>query len=153
MSEILAKSPQHVNLGADSTLPNPEKVILKDIAYFNKSSVIKNLKKDLIVNKKIKKFTDKVNGILTVIETFQCENKFELIFIFVLQSAEDYFDPTQDVVKRAVCKDILTKYVNGDDEMCTSLIRLAEKNIKKTNIIRRMRKQFGKFAGFFLPTL
>tara|TARA_B100000073_G_scaffold347734_1_gene363097 strand:+ start:3310 stop:3780 length:471 start_codon:yes stop_codon:yes gene_type:complete len=155
MSEILAKQPSgHVKLSTDNSdpAPAPEKGILKDIEYFNKSSTMKKLKKDLMINKKIKKFTDKVNGILHVIDTFQCDSKLELVFLFVLQSAEDYFDPADVDVKKAVCKDILCKYVNNDESMCESFIRLSEKNIKKTSIIRRAKKRSGKILGFFLPT-
>jgi hypothetical protein len=152
MSEILAKPtslPLSIPDAKDATATSAEKVILKDIKYFSRSSNMRKLKNDLEVNKKIKKFNDKVIGILDTIDTFQCDNKIEMVFLFVLQSAEDYFDPCHVEVKRDVCKKLLVKYTGGDEEACLGFMRLAEKNIKKTSPIRRFKKKTGKFMNWF----
>lgn len=152
MSEILAKHPLPVKSAERSTANNDEKAILKDINYFNRSSNMRRLKKDLEVNKKIKKFQDKVADILAVIDTFQCEHKIETVFMFVMQSAEDYFDPQNDDIKKSVCRKMLMKYVNNDAELYDGFYRLTEKNVKKSTPMRRLKKKTGKFFNVLLPT-
>jgi len=156
MSEILAKQPTNASVTLQTSLNlgdnTKEKVIMQDINYFSKSSTMQKLKKDLAVSRKVRKFVDKVNGILEFVETLQCENKVELVFLFVLQSAEDYFDPSHEELKREVCKKLLSKYVNGDEALCHSFMNLAGKNIKKSTSVRRAKKKLGNLFNILFRT-
>lgn len=151
---------QTVNTAEDLLMPksdevesvNDEKILLADIEYFNTSSNMKDVRNEIYVQKKKKKFLDKVKGILEKIQSLDCANNDEnlkKIFVFVMQSAEDYIFNANDKercekVKKEVCLQLLRPFTHDNEKLCRQFMALVANEIKKTTVFRRGRRVLNK---------
>jgi hypothetical protein len=134
-----------------------EKLLLSDIEYFNTSSNMKDVRNEIYIQKKKKKFVEKVRGILDKIQQLECVNKddnLKKIFVFVMQSAEDYIFNANDKercekVKKDICLELLRPFTHDNEKLCRQFMSLVANDIKKTTIFRRCRRVINKlFFGW-----
>lgn len=130
-----------------------EKEIVRDIDYFSTSSNLKHVKDKLLLDKKLKKFELKMRENLDIID--KClnddESNVETLFIFVMQSFEDYIHTDADVkdkLKRELIPKLMRKIV-PDEKLALSIMNLVQRNIKKSTFYRRNKKKIYKAFIFF----
>lgn len=128
--------------------------ILNDINKFSNSKSTKNINKKLKMAKKIDKFNNKMNVILTKINTmFESTDKIQEIFKFVLQSCEDYLyfstltKEQMDELKYNICNKLLINFIN-DDNIRKEFIKITMKHIKPSTIFRRNKKSIQRTFFF-----
>ena len=157
MSTLLAKKQpkeREITLG-DEDLTTPQnlepqnyKEMLKDINVFNKSSTMNTIKSDLIMRKKLSKFEAKMAPVLATIQKIDNEDYLNQLFVFVLQSAEDYlYLPNKEkcnAIKKEICMQLLKPFVK-DEVVRNQIIKICLKNIKKSTLFRRNRKLLQNF--------
>ena len=136
--------------------PANSKEVAKQINFFSSSSTLKDIKHDLLLNRKIEKFKKKVSGILQQIHYVLNEDDEELLkklFVFVCQSAEDYIVlPKRDkkkcnMIKKEIVIEIMKEYVI-DVKLIGSIISMVMPSIKKSTIYRRNKKFIDKLFVF-----
>lgn len=132
--------------------------ILADINKFSNSKTTKNINKKLKMAKKIDKFNNKMNVILTKINSmFESTDKIQEIFKFVLQACEDYLyfstlkKEELDDLKYTTCDKLLKQFIT-DDSIRKEFIKMSMKNIKSSTIFRRNKKQMQR-AFFFVSKI
>ena len=110
MSGLVAKRELRLDVGEDvddepkaATITTKEAI--EDLEYFCSSSNVKTVKQSLMLKKKIDKFKSKVSAVLSKISSILEQEELESLFLFVLQSAEDYLsvDGSSDELKMDVC--------------------------------------------------
>jgi len=75
-------------------------------------------------------------------------NVIKLLFLFVLQSASDYFylpnNKECEDVKIKCCVELLKPLVKNDEKLCKQIIDLVICNVKKSTFYRRNKRCIGK---------
>lgn len=125
-----------------------EKEVLKQLQHFCNSSNMKQVKQDIALQKKIRKFRDTMERVLTVIDKFEHQNRTRLTFLFVMQSAEDYFPPSDTETKRTMCKELLLRFVDNNDSLCNDFMDAMQMAVKPSTMYRRAKKKCGRWVGF-----
>ena len=160
MSGLVAKRELRLDVGEDvddepkaATITTKEAI--EDLEYFCSSSNVKTVKQSLMLKKKIYKFKSKVSAVLSKISSILEQEELESLFLFVLQSAEDYLsvDGSSDELKMDVCVELLKSYCKDDDKLCKSVILMVQKRVKKITFYRRHRKKLYKVLIFFWKML
>ena len=132
------------------------KSTMKDIQYFSKQSQMSNIIEDILLEKKKNKFIDKISTVLQTIQKLNLKDEKQLqnLFLFVLQSAEDYiYTPNTEkctLVKNNVCIELLKQFVKNDIKLCQQIIAIVESKIKKSTLLRRNKKRLIRCFFFFL---
>jgi len=121
-----------------------EKELVKDMNFFSQSSGMSNVKTDLLMQGRSKKFKIKMKGILSRLNENTPINE---IFKFILQSAEDYYFCGD--LKNEICRELLFDYVK-DDKLYDSYILLISKELKISTFWRKQKKKLLKLVGFCL---
>ena len=134
-----------------------EKEIVEEIKFFSNASNLKGVQDQLLLQKKLKKFESKIVKHLAVIEKcLDSEESLECLFLFAMQSFEDYIfmsnkDEKTKLMKVVVCR-LLKDFVR-DDKLCLNLIKIVGKQIKASTLWRRNKKRIYKSIHFFLKML
>lgn len=146
--------PQHTKFTAEITHEDL-KVVIKDLNYFSSSSVVKDIKDNFEMKKKEDKFTKKIEVVLNSLSNLNLDDDKQLhaVFLFVLQSAEDYFymkrqNQKMDEMKKQIAVKLLKRFVKNDEKLCNQIINIVAEKVKKTSFYRRNKKLFQKL--FFL---
>ena len=147
---------ENVALGVESKGCNQEPILscldckntINDMSYFSSSSTMKKLQVDLNNSKKVLKFTEKITEVLKSIKKLNSEDEIHIVFLFVLQSCEDYLYEHTTEEKISICVSLLKSFVNGDVKICNAFFKIVDSKLKKTSWLRRNKKKIAKF--FFL---
>ena len=123
---------ENVALGVESKGCNQEPILscldckntINDMSYFSSSSTMKKLQIDLNNSKKVLKFTEKISEVLKSIKKLNSDDEIHIVFLFVLQSCEDYLFEHTAEEKVAVCVSLLKGFVNDDLKICNAFIKI-----------------------------
>ena len=156
-----------IDIGVDGDIDttNPDKQtyeelkgVIGDIRGFNKSSQMKDIVEDIRLEKKKAKFHNKISTVLQNICRLHLEdeNQLQTLFLFVLQSAEDYIHSKEtdkcDKIKMDLCIGLLKQFVQDDERLCKQIISIVAPRIKKSTFWRRNKISIMNGVGFFLVT-
>jgi len=121
---------------------------INDMSYFSSSSTMKKLQVDLNKSKKSLKFSEKIREVLKSIKKLNSDDEMHIVFLFVLQSCEDYLYDHSTDEKLDLCVALLKGFVNEDVKICRSFIKIVNGKIKKSTWLRRNQRRLTKL--FFL---
>lgn len=132
-----------------------EKEIIKNMEVFSTSSNMLQAKKNLLFNRKLKKFERKIKPVLLNLKHAN-ETKNKDFFLFVLQSIGDYIQTDEPEKQKLIdncAQRLLQSVVNCDDTIFNDIVEMVQPLLKKSTIWRRNKKRCTKMMTFFLSHL
>ena len=112
----------------------------KDLRKLTNSSKMKDVSNKLNLERKTSKFKATIEKVLSQFENIKHldEKKIQTLFIFVMQSANDLVGDLRksDEVKD-ICKELLLVYVNGDENICKTIMDLSMEKVKPLTLYRK----------------
>lgn len=128
------------------------KETLADIEKFSKSSHLSQLKQDVKLQRRVAKFRGKMTKVLSNLKKMEMD-ELNSVFLFVMQSATDYLycaDTEKfERIKQEICAELLCPLTGGDVKLCCGIMKIVEKDIKKSTVFRRNKKNIARGLSFF----
>ena len=129
---------------------------IQSLQKFSQSSSVNSLVNDLNLERKKAKFISKLGEILANLKHMKVENEndIQLIFKFVMQSAEDYLqhaNKTKDMeLKRDICIGLLKPFTANNEQLCFQVMKLVMPSVKPLTFWRKNKKLIRRGVLFFL---
>ena len=133
--------------------PEEMKNVISDIKKMTNSSNMKSVVGTLNVERKRSKFYDKVEMILSRFDNIKLDDdneKIKILFLFVLQSANDYLHEDSEEKRQEMCVQLLKRFVKDDEYIAKSIMNIVKANVKPLSYYRRFKHCILRIGRFFL---
>ena len=127
--------------------------MMKAIRNMTHSSNMQSVVGSLNLDRRRRKFVEKVEDILKKFENIKLDNddeRIKTLFLFVMQSANDYLE--KDIKKDEIVLELLKKIVT-DEFLCKNIINIVKERVKPLTFYRKYKHTILKGFGFFFMSM
>ena len=140
-------------LKQDNLTTDQMKEFANDLKKLSTSSKTKSVVTTINLERKKEKFTSRVKNVLDKFDTIKLDNqdeKLQLLFLFVMQSANDILGQSDETTD--ICTSLLKPFVNGDENLTKNIMNIVKSKVKPLTMYRKYKHHLYHIASFFFVT-